>query len=80
MFDERTEELAKEIGLEICFPPAALRNRLDNKIETVRVGNRAGVPSVPNALAKVSCYRGFMQRRRGRRAWRQPRGADGVRR
>lgn len=56
MFDERTEELAKEIGLEICFPPAALRNRLDNKIETVRVGNRAGVPSVPNALAKVSCF------------------------
>ena len=56
MFDERTEELAKEIGLEIWFPPAALRNRLDNKIETVRVGNRAGVPSVPNALAKVSCY------------------------
>ena len=42
--------------MEICFPPAALRNRLDNKIETVRVGNRAGVPSVPNALAKVSSY------------------------
>ncbi len=56
MFDERTEELAKEIGLEIWFPPAALRSRLDNKIETVRVGNRAGVPSVPNALAKVLCY------------------------
>ena len=56
MFDERTEELAKEIGLEICLPHAALRTRLDNKIETVRVGNRAGVPSVPNALAKVSCY------------------------
>jgi len=56
MFDERTEELAKEIGLDICFPPAALRNRLDNKIETVRVGNRAGVPSVPNALSKVASY------------------------
>jgi biotin carboxylase len=56
MFDERTEALAKEIGLEICFPPAALRQRLDNKIETVRVGNRAGVPSVPNALARVSSY------------------------
>jgi hypothetical protein len=56
MFDEHTEELAKEIGVEICFPPAALRNRLDDKIETVRAGNRAGVPSVPNALSKVSCY------------------------
>ena len=56
MFDQRTEALAKAIGLEICFPSAALRNRLDNKIETVRVGNRAGVPSVPNALAKVSSH------------------------
>jgi biotin carboxylase len=56
MFDEKTEELAKEIGLDICFPPAALRSHLDNKIETVRVGNRAGVPSVPNALARVSCF------------------------
>ncbi len=56
MFNEQTEALAKQMGLEIWFPPAALRNRLDNKIETVRVGNRAGVPSVPNALAKVGCY------------------------
>ena len=56
MFDQRTEALAKAIGLEICFPSAALRNQLDNKIETVRVGNRAGVPSVPNALAKVSSH------------------------
>lgn len=56
MFNERTEELAKQIGLEISFPPAALRSRLDNKLETVRVGNRAGVPSVPNALASISCY------------------------
>ncbi|MEL6769367.1 MAG: biotin carboxylase [Pseudomonadota bacterium] len=53
MFDDKTEELAKELGAEVWFPPAALRERVDNKIETVRIGNKAGVPSVPNTLAVV---------------------------
>jgi hypothetical protein len=53
MFDEKTEALAKEIGAEVWFPPAALRQRVDNKIETVRIGNKAGVPSVPNVLGEV---------------------------
>ena len=29
---------------------------MDNKIETVRIGNKAGVPSVPNVLAEVKDY------------------------
>ena len=53
MFDEKTERLAKELGWQIWFPRAKLRNRVDNKIETVRIGNKAGVPSVPNALSEV---------------------------
>ncbi len=57
MFDETTEKLAREIGCEVWFPKAALRNRVDNKIETVRIGNKAGVPSVPNCLAEVESYR-----------------------
>jgi hypothetical protein len=56
MFDQKTEALAKEIGAEVWFPKAKLRNRVDNKIETVRIGNKAGVPSVPNALAEISSY------------------------
>ena len=56
MFDEKTEALCRELGIEIWFPPAALRSRCDNKIETVRIGNKAGVPSVPNALKKVGSY------------------------
>ena len=43
MFDEKTEALAKDIGLDIWFPPAKLRQRCDNKMETVRIGNKAGV-------------------------------------
>jgi len=56
MFDEKTEALCKELGIEVWFPPAGLRNRCDNKMETVRIGNKAGVPSVPNALSRVESY------------------------
>ena len=57
MFDEKTEALCKELDIDVWFPPAALRNRCDNKMETVRIGNKAGVPSVPNALSKVEQLR-----------------------
>ena len=56
MFDEETEKLAKELGAEVWFPKAKLRERCDNKIETVRIGNKAGVPSVPNTLSEVKDY------------------------
>ncbi len=57
MFNEETERLAKELGADVWFPKAKLRTRMDNKIETVRVGNKAGVPSVPNTLALVESYK-----------------------
>jgi hypothetical protein len=56
MFDEETERLVKELGGEVWFPRAELRTRCDNKIETVRIGNKAGVPSVPNTLSEVKGY------------------------
>ncbi|UWQ49195.1 biotin carboxylase [Leisingera caerulea] len=56
MFDEVTERLAKDLGGEVWFPSAKLRQNMDNKIETVRIGNKAGVPSVPNVLAEVKDY------------------------
>jgi biotin carboxylase len=55
-FDEETEELAKELGLKLAMPPAALRHRLDSKIVTTQLGNEAGVPSVPNRLGRASNY------------------------
>ncbi len=57
MFDRETEKIARELGCEIWFPPASLRERVDNKIETVRIGNKAGVPSAPNTLSEVKSYR-----------------------
>ncbi|MFT6166825.1 MAG: hypothetical protein ACJAV5_001528 [Vicingaceae bacterium] len=56
MFDEKTEELAKKNGLEVCFPPAAMRNFLDNKVNTNRIAEKAGVACVPYVLAKIESY------------------------
>lgn len=61
MFDEQSEALCKDINLEVWFPSAELRQKMDNKIETVRIGNRAGVPSVPNVLTTVTSYGHFSE-------------------
>jgi hypothetical protein len=56
MFDEKTEELARELNLEVCFPPARLRQYLDDKVVTTRIADEAGVECVPNVLAGVDSY------------------------
>lgn len=56
MFDEKTEELAKKNGLEVCFPSAEMRTSMDNKVNTNRIAERAGVACVPNVLSKVNGY------------------------
>ena len=61
MFDKDTEQLAKDLGGKVWFPKAKLRTKMDNKIETVRVGNKAGVPSVPNTLSEVRDYDHLME-------------------
>ncbi len=55
-FDEETERLCKELGLEVCFPSAELRRAVDNKVEATRIADRAGVKSVPHVLAKVGSW------------------------
>jgi biotin carboxylase len=65
MFDEETETLAKELGLDVAFPPAELRHRLDSKIETTRLANEAGVPSVPNVMGRASTYGEVLDLARG---------------
>jgi biotin carboxylase len=61
MFDQETEELATDLGLQVAFPPASLRHRLDSKIETTRMGNDAGVPSVPNMLGRAKTYKELLE-------------------
>ncbi len=55
-FDEETEQLCERLGLRVCFPPAKLRTRIDDKLMTTRIGNEAGVKSVPNALVPVKSW------------------------
>src|SRR6201993_1277380 len=56
MFDEKTEQLAKNLGLEVCFPSAQLRSFLDNKVNTNRIAEKAGVACVPYVLSAVESY------------------------
>ena len=56
MFDDKTEELAEKLGLEIMFPTAKMRNFMDNKVNTNRIAEKAGVPCVPYVLSHVDDY------------------------
>lgn len=60
MFDQATERICEELGLQVDFPPAQLREEIDNKVLATRIGNHAGVPSVPNTLGKVAGYRSLL--------------------
>lgn len=57
MFDEKTEALAKTLGLEVCFPSAKLRTSMDDKVNTNRIAEKAGVACVPYVLSKVDDYK-----------------------
>jgi hypothetical protein len=57
MFNEETERLAEKIGLEIMFPSAEMRTFLDNKVNTNRIAEKAGVACVPYVLSKVDNYK-----------------------
>jgi biotin carboxylase len=56
MFDEKTEQFAKALGLDVCFPSAQLRSFLDNKVNTNRIAEKAGVACVPYVLSPVESY------------------------
>jgi D-alanine-D-alanine ligase-like ATP-grasp enzyme len=55
-FDEETERICAELGYDLILPSAALRERLDSKLVTTRLGNEVGAPSVPNILVTVDSY------------------------
>jgi biotin carboxylase len=59
-FDEETEACAAEAGLQVALPSAELRHRLDSKIVTTKIGDEAGVPSVPNVLGRATSYEELM--------------------
>lgn len=56
MFNEETERLAKKLGLDIIFPSAKMRDFMDNKVNTNRIAEKAGVPCVPYVLTPVKDF------------------------
>ncbi len=60
MFNETTEQLCADAGIEVALAPAALRERLDSKIVTTQLGNEAGVDSAPNIMGEADSYEALM--------------------
>ena len=58
-FNEETEAICAELGYDLILPPASLREHLDSKLVTTRLGNEAGALSVPNILTKVDDWDGL---------------------
>ncbi|MBF0190940.1 MAG: biotin carboxylase [Magnetococcales bacterium] len=55
-FDESIEEACRRMGVRIALPPNRLVREIDSKIVTTELGDQAGVPSVPNRLAKIGSF------------------------
>ncbi|MBN9613259.1 MAG: biotin carboxylase, partial [Actinobacteria bacterium] len=54
MFDAASERLCERLGYELIMPSIELRERIDSKLVTTRLGNEAGAPSVPNILTRIT--------------------------
>ena len=61
MLDEKTEEICKELDVEIALPSVELRKRLDSKIELTKLANEAGIDSAPNTLGKADNFDELMK-------------------
>src|SRR4029450_13978685 len=55
-FDAETERICEELGYDLILPSAELREHLDSKIVTTRLGDEVGAASVPNVLVTVDEY------------------------
>jgi D-alanine-D-alanine ligase-like ATP-grasp enzyme len=61
-FDAETERICEELGYDLILPSAELREHLDSKLVTTRLGNEVGAPSVPNILVTVDSYDELVER------------------
>jgi hypothetical protein len=60
-FDAETERICDELGYDLILPAAELREHLDSKLVTTRLGNDVGAPSVPNVLVTVEDYQELLE-------------------
>jgi hypothetical protein len=64
-FDAETERICDELGYDLILPSAELREHLDSKLVTTRLGNDVGAASVPNVLVTVEEYDELLEAARG---------------
>lgn len=55
-FDETSERLCREAGLNLIMPSDELRHRLDSKMVTTELGESVGVMSVPNVITTIDSW------------------------
>jgi hypothetical protein len=60
-FDAETEQICEELGYDLILPSAELREHLDSKLVTTRLGNDVGAASVPNVLATIEEYEELLE-------------------
>ncbi len=60
-FDAALERRCADLGLDLALPAHALVREVDSKIVTTRLGEAAGVPSVPHVLAPVPSWQALCQ-------------------
>ena len=80
MFDEDTEQRAHDLGLRIALPPRELRQRIDSKVVTTRLGNEAGVAQRPERHGPRRHLQAAAEDRQEGQARQGPRRPDAVRR
>jgi biotin carboxylase len=61
-FDEETERICAELGYDLILPSAALREHLDSKLVTTRLGDEVGARSVPHVLTTVEDWDQLVER------------------
>jgi len=60
-FDAETEQICEELGYDLILPSAELREHLDSKLVTTRLGNDVGAASVPNVLVTIEEYEELLE-------------------
>jgi biotin carboxylase len=60
-FDAETEQICEELGYDLILPSAELREHLDSKLVTTRLGNDVGAGSVPNVLVTIEEYEELLE-------------------
>jgi hypothetical protein len=59
--DQETERICAELGYDLILPSASLREHLDSKLVTTRLGNEVGAASVPNILTQLASWADLSQ-------------------